>query len=148
MVSEYIKSKIRVERSKNVSFRKIGKTFNLSKSAVEYICKKVNIPSKKRGRKEKISKSDKRRIIGMLNDKMKSGSTCSSVMINKELDLKVSKNTICRFLKGKQFSYRNIPSKFRLTHKMKIKRVEAAKRFIIEGCNWNKVIFQMKNYLH
>lgn len=141
MVSDSVRNKILADRARNLSYRKIAKLFGLPKSTVEYICKIGNKPCKKRGRKGKLSKGDKRRIIGMLNDSLKSGSVFTSTEIIREHNLEVSKNTICRFLRVNSFSYNNIPSKFKLTQKMKSKRVEAAKKFIIEGCDWKHVTF-------
>ena len=69
------------------------------------------------------------------------GSKICCTEIRSELNLNVHRTTILRELKSNQFNYSKIPSNFKLTRKVKEKRVELCKEFIINNINWKKVTF-------
>ena len=71
---------------------------------------------------------------------------CSSTDIKKTMQLNVSKHTICRVLRSMNYNYKNVPSKFKLSYKMKQRRFEAAKEFLISGVQWNNVVFSDEKY--
>ena len=129
------------ERKEGMSFGNIAKKYGMSKSSVQYIVENYNKECKKRGPKEKLNKSDKRRIQTIISEFKKDNMKCSTQDIIKELNLEVSKSTVCRSLKCLNFNYKRLPFKFTLTPRMRQKRVDAARNFLKTGIPWNKVIF-------
>jgi len=124
-----------------MSFGKLAKKYGIVKSDAHYIVNSSENEKRKTGPKEKLTKGDKRRIQIVLQMKATENAKCSSNDLIKELDLAVSKSTVCRTLKCLNFNYKDLPSKFCLSKKMKQRRVDALKRYIVDGIKWERVVF-------
>ena len=135
-----------MERSNGRSYGEISKKYGISRSTIQYMVKNDGRSKKKNGPKEKLSKGDKRRILALVNDSFTKKVKCSSTDIKNTMQLNVSKHTICRVLRRMNYNYKNVPSKFKLSYKMKQRRFEAAKEFLISGVQWNNVVFSDEKY--
>lgn len=135
--------KIRIYNLKKggMSYRDIGLLMNMKRSAVQQVIDRYGKPLKKRGRKFKISKRDKRRMISIIDDRNDEGKKTTCNLIKNELGLNVHRSTILRELKSLKCHYSNLPSKFKLNYKVKRKRVEKCKEYIINNVNWCDTIF-------
>lgn len=124
-----------------MSFADLRNKYQIARSSAQYIIENINKHLKKSGRKEKLTKCDKRKIISSVEFANKERRKLSSLDIKLDLRLDVSRNTICRFLKVKSYNYRNVPSKFKLSFKIKQKRLDFAKRKILDFHPWQKTVF-------
>ena len=140
-ISEEIKLDILKERRNGISFQKIANKFKLSKSTVQRIIESDGKYKKKRGRKEKLDKNDIRRLKSHIEYNSKFGIRTTSTDIKGNFNLNVSKATVCRTLKYLNFKYGVSRPKITLGMKYKQMRISAAKRYIYQRLNWNKVIF-------
>lgn len=123
------------------SYAEIAAQFKMKRSAVQQVVERYAKPLKKRGRKCKISKGDRRRIISIIEDKNKQGNKVTCNLISKELEINVHRTTILRELKSLKCRFSNIPINFKLTPKAKQERVLICKEFIMNNVNWNNVVF-------
>jgi len=129
------------DRRMGSSYGNLAAKYEMKRSSVQYIIQNYGKRHKKVGPKDKITKSDKRKMLSLLSESRLSNAKCSSMDIVKELDLKVSSRTVSRNLKSLNFDYKNLPRKFMLTSRMRQKRVEIVRQFIEVGIRWNHVIF-------
>ena len=141
MYTQEVKALIVKDRNIGMTYGEICKKYCIPRSSVQHIVQKHNARSKKRGRKEKLTKFDKRRIKTFISNQYLKNLKCSLTDIVKELNLKVSCSTVCRSLKSMKFEYKKLPHKFHLTYRHRQNRVRAARDFIKAGIPWNKVIF-------
>lgn len=128
------------------SYGQLKKKYNLPRSTIQFIVKSNGKCKKKNGRKEIINKQDKRRIVSLISEASLTKTKCSSKDIINNLNIKVSRSTVCRVIKCLGFNYKTVQSKFKINFKQRQKRVEAAKRFIIDGIRWDSVIFTDEKY--
>ena len=141
MISKFIKENIMFDRRNGISLGKIGIKYNLSKATVQRIVNSYGRSKFKVGRKEKLTKGDRRRIRSIVEENNKVGCKTSSSEIIQNLNLNVSKNTVCRTLKCMNFSYNKLKAKFTLLRKHRQRRVDIARSYIKNGVNWSNVIF-------
>lgn len=133
---------------KGFGYLKISIMFKVSKSAIRKVIKsKINC-KKKAGPKNKLNKNDKRRIMSYVQDENKCGRKVTCNKIKNEFNLQVHRTTIFRALKSMEYNYANIPHKFKMTRKMKQRRVDISKSFIIKNIDWSKVIFSDEKSFH
>ena len=125
-----------------MSYGKIAKKYNCPKSAIQYIIENYGKKNRKRGRKEVLSKQDKRHILTELQCQP----NCSSRELIQNLNLKASKTTVWRSLKAMNYNYVNLKRKFKLSFQAKMKRLEMSKKFILDNVPWHKVIFSDEKY--
>ena len=129
-----------------MSLGRISKKYKIPKATVQYIIKDRPKTHKKAGRKEILSKFDKRDIKFELNMNLDRNTKCSTMDIIRRHDLKASKTTVWRTIRLLNYSYRNVPTKFKLTTKAKQERVNMAKENLIKGINWSTVAFSDEKY--
>ena len=141
MIPKNIKEAIIKDRRLEISFRKIGIKYNLHKATVQRIVNSYGKTKLKVGRKEKLTKGDKRRIKSLVDDNNKKLCKTSSTSIIKTFNLNVSSNTVCRFLRCVNYSYTNLKSKFTLLKRYRQKRIDSARDYIKNNINWFDVIF-------
>ena len=124
-----------------MSFGKIALKLEKSKATIQRIIKSSQKCQLKRGPKEKLNKCDKRRMKTFIECNSKWGMKSSCLLIQKELHLNVSIPTVFRTLKSINYEYRDLPCKFKLTHQMRVARLQAVRLYIESGLNWNHVVF-------
>ena len=134
------------EFKRGTSIRKLSKLFSIPKSSIYYNLKYRTIQKKIPGKKPIINKNDKRKIISVVDNYNSRNEFCSSSIIRKELNLKCCNRTIQRCLRQMQLKYFSVSKTFHLTPSMKRRRVEMAKRYIIDGQNWKSVVFSDEKY--
>ena len=113
-----------------MSLREIGIKYKIPKPTVQHIVEDYGKIKKKAGRKEIISKLDKRHIRNESNEALERHEKCSTIDIIKKQDLKASKTTVWRSIKLLKYVYKKLPRKFKLSIKAKRVRVELCKEFI------------------
>lgn len=141
MIPNEIKKIIYEKRTNGKSYGSIAKELHLSRSTVQKIIVRRKNMCKKRGPKERISKFEKRRIRSFITDQFNQGKKVSCKQIVENFNLNVHRTTILRVLRCLKYNYKNLPYKFKLSPKLKSKRVAFAKKCLIENVNWQKVVF-------
>lgn len=141
MYSKDIKIKIMEDRRNGDSYRQISNKHNIARSSIQRIIQSYNRKLKKTGPKKKLSKHDVRRIKTVIDNETKISQKISSRKLITTLNLNVSRSTVCKELKCVNYEYSNLPSKFNVTSKMKMKRVEIVKSYIMENVQWDRVVF-------
>ena len=141
MYNDIIKKNVIEDRKKYLSMGKIATKHHMPRSSVQRILLSAGKQKKKRGPKEKINKNDKRRLKSIVNSNFGKNIKTSSVNIIAELGLDVSRSTVCRNLKTLQYDYKALPSIFQISRIHKEKRVAAARAYVTDNIDWNKVIF-------
>ena len=89
-----------------MTYGEIRNKYKISRSSAQYIYENFRKPLKKTGRKELLTKGDKRRIISAVGISNEEKKKCSSLSLKLDLSLDVSRSTICRFLKLKKYNYK------------------------------------------
>lgn len=146
-LSKEDKDQVRLLNNNGMGYGKISKLFKVSKSAIRRIIKTKGYKQKV-GPKHKLDKNDKRRIKSFIQYENQHGRKLTSNKIMNEFDLKVHRTTISRALKVMRFNYCNVPHKFKLSLKMKQKRIDVCKKFLIGNTNWSKVIYSDEKSFH
>jgi len=141
MYDETIRKAVIMDRKKSMSMGNISKKYGIPRPSVQRILSSVGKQLKKRGPKEKINKNDRRRIRSVINLNIEKNIKTSSRNIIGELNLNVSRSTVCRNLKTLQYNYKALPSRFQISKVNKERRVAAARSYVTENINWNQVIF-------
>lgn len=141
IISNEIKFQICQQRKDGLSYGKIAKNFKIQRTTIQKIVKCFGKPKAKRGRKEKLDKNDIRRIKTLVEDNLKCGIKTTSTSVKSNFDLKLSKATVCRYLKYMDYRYGKLKPKITLGKKYRLKRVNAARSYIQNNINWNKVVF-------
>ena len=139
---------IRRFNDNGMGYGKIAKLFNVSKSAIRKIIKLKRSYPQKVGPKPKLDKNDKRRIKSFIRSENEYGRKLTCKKIINEFNLQVHRTTISRALKAMNFNYINIPHKHKLSSKMKQKRINLCKQFLIGNINWSKVIYSDEKSFH
>lgn len=129
-----------------MTYGNLKKKYNISRSTIQYIILSDNKCKKKNGRKEAISKYDKRKILSMLDYSNANKIKLSSLDIIRELKLTASRSTVCRVLRYIGCKYDDVRSKFKINFHQKRKRVEMAKAMIISNIQWKQVVFTDEKY--
>ena len=124
-----------------MTYGQIRDKFHISRSSAEYIVKSFGASKAKTGMKSKINKSSLRDMVKESQRSFENNEKCSASDLKTTLHLPVSLSTVQRSLRYMKYTYTDIRRKFYLSHKSKIRRLEMAKRFIIDGTSWNSVIF-------
>lgn len=141
MISIEIKKAIYLRRNRGDSYGKIANEFGLSKATIQSIVASKGKICKKRGPKEKIPKSEKRKIMTYITDQKKYGIKVSCANIIESFELNVHRTTVLRTLRTLCYNYSNLPFRFILSPKAKQQRQLFAKKCIINNLNFNNVIF-------
>lgn len=141
MIDKVIKDDVIKDRKDGLSLGQISKKYNLSKPTVQSIINNYGKQKHKTGPKDKLSKNDKRRIKSFIDYNFKNQIKCTARSIIDNFSLNISRSTICRFLKTNNFNYDKIKKKLVLSAKHKKDRINAARFYIRENINWNKVVF-------
>lgn len=136
------KNKIMLEKRNGMSLGKISKKYNCAKSTVQYIVENHNLKCKKRGRKEILSKLDRRHMMTEILNQGK----CSISDIIKNLNLNASKTTVWRSLRSLKYKYIDLRRLFKISQQTKNRRLEMAKRFIVDNVPWDHVVFSDEKY--
>jgi len=129
------------DRKMGVSNTDISKKYNITRPSIQYIVRNYGKNFKKRGPKEKLTKSDKRRIKTLITGQYERHVKCSISDIIKDSQLNVSNVTVCRTFKCLKFKYERLHHKFHLTCRMSQRLIGAARSFFRCRINWNQVIF-------
>ena len=139
--SKDIKSQVVKERKDWLSYGDLYKKYNIPRSSIQQIVNSSNKQKFKTGPKKKLSKNDVRRMKTLIDNNNKIGKKTSSSNIISSLNLNVVRSTVCKELKCVKYSYQNLPTKFSLSYKNKLKRIELVKSYIIKNIKWDRVVF-------
>lgn len=141
MLTSEDKLKIYNLKNDGWSYNNIAKLMNMKRPAIQKIIQRYGKPLRKKGPKNKLTKYDKRHIRATIDEASQLGIKMTCQRIKYSLNLNVHRTTILRELRCLNMNYCNIPKKFILTYKMKLKRVLFCKDAIIANTNWSNVIF-------
>lgn len=129
-------------RENGKTYKDIGNALNISLYAARNLCVyQVKLHKMKAGRKLKITKkhqlSIKRASASILQD----GERLTSRKLISKCDLTVSRWTVQRYMKKKEFKYSNVSKKLLLNSRQKRNRVEIISQWIAENHPWEITVF-------
>lgn len=124
------------------SYNEIALELSISKKMAINLCNyKKKMMKKKTGPKNKITKKDhvriKREISKLQNEKKK----VFSRKIIQNCDLVVSQRTVQRYMKQRQFVYKNSSNEIVLSRQHKLERVRLISQWIHDCVIWENVVF-------
>jgi len=129
-------------RKQNKTFTEIGNIMNLSRHAVRklFVYQKVKHP-KHRGRAFLLKNKDKLAIKRRVSMIKNAGERVDSTKIKVDCQLDMSTRTIRRYFASVGMVYRNVQRKIFLTREHKERRIEIARKWIIDDHDWKTTIF-------
>lgn len=142
MLDENKKIHIIELRDQGFSLNQISSKINVPRSTIQYILKPHEAKGTKiTGRPKVIQSKEKKVIKSSITRLNKKQERITVKKILNQTKLKVSHNSIRRFMKGKGMQYKVIKQKIILSEIQKLKRVQAVTQWISMGINFRKVIF-------
>lgn len=129
-------------RMDGLTYEKISKIMNLSEESVRSLCvyRRKTI-KRKTGPKPKISKRDELAIKRSIFKKIEKSEKVNSPFLIKECGLNANIRTVQKYLKTAGYLYKKAKKQIILTKSHKEKRVKILTSWIVDGIDFNKVIF-------
>lgn len=124
------------------NFSEIGSTLGLTRHAARSLCNYKNkVQPKKRGPKQKITKSTILSIKRQISNFEKNSEKINSTKIQRTCNLNVSRRTVRRCIGRMGFKYKRISPQIVLSKKHKIERLDVISQWISDNHNWESTIF-------
>lgn len=142
MIPEIIRKLILEKRENGSTYSQIAADLHVTKSTVQMVInRKMKVNKRAPGPKKLIGKAKGLSMKRLISKFHKNQEKINSRKILANLDLNVSSSTVHRYLKSKNFIYKNSVQSIQLSDVHKQNRVNCARNWISENLNWEKVIF-------
>jgi len=142
MKTEEEKKQILFLRQEGWTYQKIANKMHITKDSVRGICLQRRIANpKKRGPRPKLNAAYKLRLKREICHLKQIGEKVNCPKLIKSCDIKVSRQTVSRYLKQEGMRYKKVKRSLPLQPSDKVKREDLAKKWLAENHPWERTIF-------